>query len=66
VRSLGVVATTIVLQAIPASACEMMSRFWHGTVEKVNAKIGSDESLALKVGMQTYKVDYTTMTKFTM
>jgi hypothetical protein len=64
--SFGVVATTLAIQSSPASATEMMTHSWHGTVEKVNAKMGSEESFSLKVGMKTYKVDYTTMTKFTM
>ena len=64
--SLGAVATTFAVQANTASASTMMAHSWHGTVEKVNAKMGTQESFTLKVGMKIYKVDYTTMTKFTM
>jgi hypothetical protein len=64
--SFGVVATTFAVQANTASASTPMTHSWHGTVERVNAKMGTEESFTLKVGMKTYKVDYTTMTKFTM
>ncbi|MGA7833867.1 MAG: hypothetical protein WCA31_01520 [Acidimicrobiales bacterium] len=64
--SFGAVAVAFAAQANPASASTMMSHSWHGTVEKVNAKMGTEESFTLKVGTKTYKVDYTTMTKFTM
>jgi hypothetical protein len=64
--SFGVMATTFAVQANTASASTMVTHSWHGTVEKVNAKMGTEESFTLKVGMKTYKVDYTTMTKFTM
>lgn len=64
--SLGLAATTLAVPTGNASASAAMKHSWHGTVEKVNAKMGSDESFALKVGMKTYKVEYTSMTKFAM
>ena len=64
--SLGLAATSLAVPTGSASASAMMKHSWHGTVEKVNAKMGSDESFALKVGKKTYKVEYTSMTRFTM
>ena len=64
--SFGVVATTFAVQANTASASTMKAHSWHGTVEKVNAMMGSDGSFTMKVGMKTYKVHYTAMTKFTL
>jgi len=64
--SVGVVATAATLGATTASASTMKVHSWHGTIEKVNAKMGKDGLFTLKDGMKIYKVHYTGMTRFTL
>ncbi len=59
-------ATATTLPAAAVTSHAMMQHTWHGTIEKVNAKMGTHESFVLKDGSKTYTVDYTTATKLTM
>ncbi len=54
----------------PASAAvrshAALAKTWHGTVEKLNANMGTTESFSLKVGKDVYTVHYDSMTHWTM
>jgi hypothetical protein len=66
VGGLGLGITTVT----PASATEYahvaMHHTWHGTVTKINAKMGTTSSFSLKSGAHTYVVHWDAMTHFTM
>jgi hypothetical protein len=44
----------------------VMPKTWHGTVEKLNATMGTTESFTVKVGKDLYTVHYDAMTHWTM
>lgn len=64
VATLGVVITAPASAAARSHAA--MARTWHGTVEKLNAAMGTTESFTVKVGKDLYTVHYDAMTHWTM
>jgi hypothetical protein len=67
VGSLGLAAVTT---ASPASAAERahtaMAHSWHGTITKINAKMGTTSSFTFKTASETYVVHWDAMTHFVM
>jgi hypothetical protein len=61
---LGVIATTSAGAAEYAHTA--MAHTWHGTVTKINAKMGTTSSFSIKSGTHTYVVHWDAMTHFTM
>ena len=60
-----------VVLAAPATAAvrshdTMMTKTWHGTVEKINETMGTTESFSAKVGARLYTVHYDSMTHWVM
>jgi hypothetical protein len=62
---LGVAITTA-----PAGATEnahaTMNHTWHGTITKINAKMGATSSFSFKKGTETFVVHWNAMTHFNM
>jgi hypothetical protein len=65
--SLGFVAAS---SSVPAGAAETahvtMDHTWHGTITKINAKMGTTNSFSFKKGTETYVVHWDAMTHFVM
>jgi hypothetical protein len=59
-----------VLTNTPAGATESahvtMDHTWHGTITKINAKMGTTSSFSFKKGTETFVVHWNHMTHFTM
>ncbi len=64
----SLVVSTVTADAANASTSHSMmtAHTWKGTITKLDAKMGSTEAFNLKVGMKSYTVHYTSMTKFEM
>jgi len=60
----------VALASGPAGATQIahvaMHHTWHGTVTKINHKMGTQNSFSFKSGMETYVVHWDAMTHFTM
>jgi hypothetical protein len=67
VGSLGLAVT---LPGAPAGATEYahtaMHHTWHGTITKIDAKMGTTSAFSFKSGKSTYVVHWDAMTHFTM
>jgi hypothetical protein len=64
--ALGVGVTTSVAAGAAEYAHTAMDHTWHGTVTKINAKMGTTSSFSFKTGSHTYVVHWDAMTHFTM
>ncbi len=78
----GILAPTLLVGALGAGAAltvatnqagaavrshdTMAAKSWHGTVEKVNAPMGTTDSFTLKVGKDVYTVHWNDMTHWVM
>jgi len=61
----GALATTPA-NAVEKSHASTATKTWHGTVDKVNAPMGSTESFSMTVHMKVYTVHYDSMTHWIM
>ncbi|MFI5034621.1 MAG: hypothetical protein ACHQFZ_00245 [Acidimicrobiales bacterium] len=62
---LGIAVTTGPVGAAE-SAHTVMQHTWHGTILKINHKMGATSSFSFKSGKETYVVHWDAMTHFTM
>jgi hypothetical protein len=66
----GSLGLGVALTAAPAGATEnahaTMDHTWHGTITKINAKMGTTSSFSFKKGTETYVVHWDAMTHFVM
>ncbi len=67
VGSLGLsAALTTATAGATESAHVTMDHTWHGTITKINAKMGTTSSFSFKKGTETYVVHWDAMTHFVM
>jgi hypothetical protein len=66
VGALGLAVTTTVSAGATEYTHTAMHHTWHGTVTKINAKMGTTSSFSFKTGSHTYVVHWDAMTHFTM
>jgi Domain of unknown function (DUF5666) len=66
VASLGAGVATTALASATVRGHATMAKTWHGTVEKLNATMGTTESFTVKVGKDLYTVHYDAMTHWIM
>jgi hypothetical protein len=66
VGALGLGVATIAPAGATEFAHSAMAHTWHGTVTKINAKMGTTSSFSIKSGAHTYVVHWDAMTHFTM
>jgi hypothetical protein len=66
VGALGAGVVTSVSAGAAEYAHATMNHTWHGTVTKINAKMGTTSSFSFKTGSHTYVVHWDAMTHFTM
>jgi hypothetical protein len=66
VGALGLGLTTVAPVGASEYAHTAMAHTWHGTVTKINAKMGTTSSFSFKSGSHTYVVHWDAMTHFTM
>jgi hypothetical protein len=66
IGALGVGVATSVPSGAAEHAHTTMSHTWHGTVTKINAKMGTTSSFSFKTGTHTYVVHWDAMTHFIM
>jgi hypothetical protein len=68
--AVGSLGLGVALTTTPASAAESahatMDHSWHGTITKINAKMGATSSFSFKKGTETYVVHWDAMTHFIM
>jgi hypothetical protein len=68
--AVGSLGLGVALTTGPASALEnahaAMHHSWHGTITKINHKMGTTSSFSFKSGKETYVVHWDAMTHFTM
>ena len=64
--ALGLGLTTVAPAGASEYAHTAMAHTWHGTVTKINAKMGTTNSFSFKSGSHTYVVHWDAMTHFTM
>jgi hypothetical protein len=63
---LGAGVATSVSAGAAEYAHSTMAHTWHGTVTKINAKMGTTSSFSFKTGPHTYVVHWDAMTHFIM
>jgi hypothetical protein len=67
---LGSLGLGVTLASGPAGAAEhahtTKQHSWHGTISKINAKMGTTSSFSFGSGSKTYVVHWDAMTHFTM
>jgi hypothetical protein len=66
VGALGLGVTTVTPAGATEYAHTTMAHTWHGTITKINAKMGTTSSFSFKSGAHTYVVHWDAMTHFTM
>ncbi len=66
VGALGLGVTSVAPAGATEFAHAAMAHTWHGTVTKINAKMGTTSSFSIKSGSHTYVVHWDAMTHFTM
>jgi hypothetical protein len=66
IGALGLGVTAIAPAGATEYAHTTMTHTWHGTVTKLNAKMGTTSSFSLKTETHTYVVHWDAMTHFTM
>jgi hypothetical protein len=68
--AVGSLGLGVGLTAAPVGATEnahaTMDHTWHGTITKINAKMGTTSSFSFKKGTETFVVHWDAMTHFIM
>jgi hypothetical protein len=68
--TVGTLGLGVVSSVAPAGATEYahttMDHTWHGTITKINAKMGTTSSFSFVSSSKTYVVHWDAMTHFTM
>jgi hypothetical protein len=64
--ALGLGITTTVSAGAAEFAHTAMAHTWHGTVTKINAKMGTTSSFSFRSGSHNYVVHWDAVTHFTM